>query len=287
MPHLSRGSQRRREGTFRTPNEPRQALWCQGVPPLRVQFRSRVGRQAGAGLQIAADFSRPAGLHFVVLLLLWCGALQHTHAQNSPTAESGEFSILSENRPVGVEKFKITPLASGLEATGELQLDMPGSPRLLESCSLKLDAKMRPSSYQRQQRSPRNGAVTAQIGSPETKLTSKTDAGTEDRTFYLPEDHLVVLDTNFFHHYSLLLRQFDPTQPGPQRFNVFVPQEATPGTITLEFKGQDSQVIAKTQRLLNHFLATTEEVKMDIWADAQGEIYRISIPQAKLEILRQ
>ena len=276
MLHLKRGSLRSRGDTSRPAGESRQALPSQGI-----------GRPGGVSWQEARGFSRPAALHLVVLLLLWYGTLRSGSAQNAPATESGEFSILSGNRPIGIEKFKINPVSSGLEATGELQLDVPGSPRLLENCSLKLDAKMRPSSYQRQQRSPNKGAVTAQFGSPETKLTSKTDAGSADRTFYLPEDHLVVLDTNFFHHYGILLRQFDPTQAGPQRFNVFVPQEATPGTISLEFLEKDTQVIGKTQRVLNHFRAATEEVNMEIWATQEGEIYRISIPQAKLEIVRQ
>jgi hypothetical protein len=238
-------------------------------------------------LQLKSSPLAGAGLFLAVFgMVLWGGALAHA-AQNAPPVENGVFSILSGQRQIGTEKFKITTLASGLEATGEIQVDMPGSPRTSESCSLKLDGKLQPLSYERQQKSPKKGSISMQFGSPQTKLTSKTGAGAEERFFLLPDNHLAVLDTNFFHHYSILLRQYDGSQPGPQQFNVFIPQEAMPGAISLNLLGKETQTTGKTERELNHFQAVTEEVKIEIWASPQGEIYRISIPQANLEVVRQ
>lgn len=210
-------------------------------------------------------------------------------AQNAPAAENGVFSILSGpgQRQVGTERFKITPSSAGAEASGELQLDAPGGARVSESCTLKLDRNLRPVSYERRQRTPKKGAISAEFGSPETKLITKTDAGTSDQTFYLPANHLVVLDTNFFHHYALLLRQYDGVKAGVQQFNVFIPQEAEPGTISLELQGKENQTIGKTAREWNHFQAVTDQVKIEIWATPEGGIYRMSIPQANLEVLRQ
>ncbi len=226
-----------------------------------------------------------AGLFLVLFsIVLWGGA--PAHSQNAPT-DIGSFSILSGQRQIGTEKFKITTAASGLEATGEIQVDIPGAPRTSETCSLKTDGKLQPVSYERQQRAPKKGNITAEFSPSQTKLASKTETGTEDRIFYLPDNHLVVLDTNFFHHYAILLRQYDGSQPSPQHFNVFIPQEAVPGTITLNLVGKENQTVGKTARELNHFQAATEEVKIDIWATPQAEIYRISIPQANLEVVRQ
>ena len=208
-------------------------------------------------------------------------------AGNALTSDSGVFSILAAQHQVGTEKFKITPIASGLEATGEIQLDMPGVPKSTETCFLRLDSNLRPTSYERQQKSPKKGTLIAQFGSPESKLSAKTETGSDERIFYLPDKHLVVLDTNFFHHYAILIHQYDSIQSGVQQFNVFVPQEATPGTISLELKGKENQSTGKTTQELNHFEAVTDQVKIGIWATPAGEIYRISIPQANLEVVRQ
>ena len=226
-------------------------------------------------------------LFLAALAMGWPFLSSARAAGDSAPPDSGVLVILSQGRKVGTERFKITPSASGLEATGELDVEMPGSGKASETSTLKLDQKFRPVSYVRQQRSPKKGSVNVDFGSPETTLTTSVEGGNDERIFYLSADHLAVLDTNFFHHYALLLRQYDSIKNGAQLFNVFVPQEATPATISLEFVGVESTTVGKTARKLNHFAAQTDELKIDLWAGPDGEIYRMSIPQANLEILRQ
>ena len=201
--------------------------------------------------------------------------------------ESGVFSVFSGNRQVGTEKFKITRTATGLEAEGEIQLEPPGGPAVSESTLLRLDAKMQPTFYERRQSSPHKGILTAQFGPSETKLVVSMDSGTDDSIYYLPSNNLAVLDTNFFHHYSILLRQFDASRSEPQPFHVFVPQEALPGTVSLQTKGKEKQTVGNQTLDLNHFQVVSEELTIDLWATDEGEIQRISIPPANLEILRQ
>ncbi len=222
-------------------------------------------------------------------ILLWIplSGLAAALAAESTPAERATFSILSEGRKIGTEKFEIAPVASGWEATGEIQLELPGGPRVTETSSLRLDPNFQPTSYERRQKSPKPGSVSVQFGKTETTLTSTTEAGTETQVFFLPGSPLAVLDTNFFHHYALWLRQYDPARSGPQHFNVFVPQEATPGTISLELQGLEKQTVGKISVELNHFRAVTEDVKIEIWATPEGAIYRLSIPQANLEIIRE
>ncbi|MBI2815639.1 MAG: hypothetical protein HYX72_01740 [Acidobacteria bacterium] len=224
----------------------------------------------------------------IFLIVTTIAALAHpSFTQKSSTTDSGVFVILSSQQRVGSEKFKITSTVTGTEAAGEIEVNMPGSPKASETCMLKLGPGLYPVSYERQQKSPKKGSIAAQFGSPESKLVSSTEAGTENRIFFLPADHLTVLDTNFFHHYTLLLRQYDAERGGPQQFNVFVPQEATPGTIKLEFQGKENQQVGKTVREFNHYQAATDDVRIDIWATPQAEIYRMAIPQANLEVVRQ
>jgi hypothetical protein len=217
----------------------------------------------------------------------WPDSTAARAAGDSAPPDSGVLVILSQGRKVGTERFKIASSASGVEATGELDVEMPGSPKTSETSTLKLDPKLRPLSYVRQQRSPKKGSVNVDFGSPETTVTTSVEGANDERIFYLAADRLAVLDTNFFHHYALLVRQYDSIKNGSQLFNVFVPQEATPATISLEFVAVESVTVGKTARKLNHFAAQTDETKIDLWAGPDGEIYRMSIPQANLEILRQ
>ena len=152
---------------------------------------------------------------------------------------------------------------------------------------MRTDGKWKPTFYERQQQSPKKGNLTVEFGAVETKLMSKTEAGSEEQIFYLPDHDLVILDTNFFHQYALLLRQYDASRPGPQNFSVFVPQEATPAMISLTLVGKDNLRINEATLELDHFQAATEDIKIEIWATPEGEIQRIEIPQAKLEIVRQ
>ena len=232
--------------------------------------------------------SKAATVLFLAALAMgWLLSPSARAAGDSAPPDSGVLLILSQGRKVGTERFKIAPSASGLEATGELDVEMSGSTKASETSTLKLDQKLRPLSYVRQQKLPKKGSITVDFGSPETTVTTSVGAANDERIFYLAADHLAVLDTNFFHHYALLLRQYDNIKNGSQLFNVFVPQEATPATISLEFVGVESVTVGKAARKLNHFAAQTDELKIDLWAGPDGELYRMSIPQANLEILRQ
>lgn len=235
-----------------------------------------------------AGVLRQVLIFMALILLAPPSATPARAAEQAAASDSGVFFILSDQHRVGTERFKITQSAAGLEATGEIDVESPGSPKISETSSLKLDQNLRPVSYLRQQRSPKKGAISAEFGTPETKLTTKTEGGTDDRLFYLPADHLVVLDTNLFHHFAVLLRQYDSAKNGLQNFNVFVPQEAIPGVISLEFQGKETQTAGgKAAREFNHYEAVTDQVKIEIWATPQGEIYKMEIPQAKLEVVRQ
>jgi hypothetical protein len=220
-------------------------------------------------------------------LLVLAGRTEVAAAQTAPASESGVFLIRTGGRSIGTERFQIRQIAMGWEATGELQLEVPGGARVTETCTLRVDAAWKPVSYQREQQSPRKGTLTAEFRPEGTLLTAKTDAASQEQIFVLPERELVVLDTNFFHQYGLLLRQYDAARPGPQNFHVFVPQEATPSTISVVLLGRETLAINGAPAELNHFQASTEDIKIEIWATEQREIRRIEIPQATLEIVRQ
>jgi hypothetical protein len=208
-------------------------------------------------------------------------------ASGSPSPEAGVFSIRSNGTVIGTERFQIRQTDAGWEATGELQLQVPGGPRVSETNSLRMGGDWKPARYERLQQAPQKGSLTAEFTPDGTLLTASTEAGAQEQIFLLPDDALVVLDTNFFHHFAVLLRQFDTARSGTQAFNVFVPQEATPSIIRVNLVGPETLAVQGAPMELLHFRATTEDIQIDIWATDRREIQRIKIPQANLEIARQ
>ena len=259
------------------------------MPRLNLPVKARSeGEVSCSGKPRPFPTSRPGFRQFLFLAGIGIfGALLEAAAQEGPKGDSGVFEIRSAERRVGTESFKIIPSGSGWEATGELQLEAAGGPEILESCTLRLNTGFYPTAYERRQKSPKKGEIVAQFEPSQTTLVSRTEEGDQEQVFFLPQDHLAVLDTNFFHHYWLLLRQYDSAQAGAQPFNIFIPQEATPGTLSLELQGKENEVPGGVKREVNHFQLTTEELKIEIWATPEGEIERIWIPQAGLEVVRQ
>jgi hypothetical protein len=202
-------------------------------------------------------------------------------------SDSGVLLILANNTRVGTERFQVRSTATGWEAAAELQVEASGS-KTSESATLRLDAALGPTSYQRVQKSPLTATLEVRFGGKaETTLVSSAAGGEPvEQVFYLPENDLAVLDTNFFHHYALLLLHYDRARGGPQPFNVFIPQEALPGTITLSFVAAEP-LPERPDVMLDHFRATTEELEMEIWVTPQGALQHITIPAVGLEVLRQ
>ena len=214
-------------------------------------------------------------------------ASAQTRAQTGGAPDSGVFEILAAQRRVGTERFQIRQSGAGWEATGQLQLEAPGGAKVEETSTLRLNATLRPTAYERAQKSPLSAKLQAQIGTSETMLVSTAGEEPVEQVFYLPENDLVVLDTNFFHHFSVLLRMYDQAKGGVQPFNVFIPQEALPGTINLQYLGKENVTVGRATKELEHYQAATDEHEIEIWATPEAAIHRISIPGASLEVLRQ
>ena len=101
--------------------------------------------------------------------------------------------------------------------------------------------------------------------------------------FLLSNSGLAILDTNFFHHYAILVRMFDEARVGEQTFDVFIPQESLPATIRLKLVGKE--VFNAVE--LNYCQASTEEIALDIYTAMDRTLRRLEIPNMGIEIRRQ
>jgi hypothetical protein len=225
------------------------------------------------------------------LILLVCvaalGSGSYLAGQEEPAAgesaaagtERGVFQIKVGGRTIGSERFEIVPTAEGLRARGELQISQEGVGKLTETATLVLRADLQPAHYERIQKAPKRGSAVLTFATEKaTAMYRTTQGGTQEMEFHLPAN-VVVLDTNFFHHYTILVRRYDFVRGGAQHFGVLVPQEASPGMIRVEFGGADQG--------LRKLVAHTDEVEIHIWANDAGQIQKLSVPDASVEVVRE
>jgi len=101
--------------------------------------------------------------------------------------------------------------------------------------------------------------------------------------FTFNSDRVVVLDNNMYDQYAILTHLYDWGKKGAQTFSVIVPQEMTPGSVTVESLGkQDTGRGAKLEQLR----VKTEDIEINLFLDGE-RLVRIVSPSANAEIIRE
>lgn len=191
--------------------------------------------------------------------------------------DHGFFRILSSGVSIGTERFDITATADGYQAKGEIKVKMPNGQEATETSSMSLNKNLVLTSYTRSQNKPKKAGIDATFSNGPVHVHYVTPEGQTDMDFFL-EPMAVVLDTNFFHHYFLLLERYAQGRGGAQHVQVFVPQEATPGILQLEYLGKEQN--------LHKWLARTE-VEVFLWTDDKMHLMKVAVPSAKVEVVRE
>jgi len=103
-----------------------------------------------------------------------------------------------------------------------------------------------------------------------------------NQTFTFNASPIVVLDNNLYHQYAILARLYDREKKGVQTFSVLVPQELTPGTITVDsLSTQDVN-----GKKLEELTVKTEDLEVHLYFD-NGRLVRIAAPSNNAEIIRE
>jgi len=92
-----------------------------------------------------------------------------------------------------------------------------------------------------------------------------------------------VLDNNLYHQYAVLARIYDWSKRGVQTFPVIIPQELTPGSITVESTGSAS-ADGKTYEGLK---ISTSDLQILVLLDGQHRLMRLEVPDAKVSVVRE
>lgn len=224
-------------------------------------------------------------------LLAWAlGSPPAAGAKPSTLRDQGIFEISVAGKPVGTEKFRIEPSGDRLIVQSEIALHTPREGKILTfHCfpKLVLNAQLQPLSYRWAQKGARNSRLEIDFTTAPAKAFYHTVNGKDDRREFLLSRDVVVLDDNVLSQYEILLERYRRTSGGAQVFKAFIPQEALPGQVRIEEMGREPVTLNGRTRSLRHLVVTTDLARIDLWADAAGRLWRVTLPAMHFNAVRR
>ncbi len=195
--------------------------------------------------------------------------------------EKGSFRILVNGQQIGKEQFEISPGGSGWIVRGTSDIHSPDGETHITG-TLELHADGTPARYEwSTQGAKKAGAAISFNGATATIQLNVDGARPYTQQFQFKSPQIVVLDNNLYDQYAVLARLYDREKGGVQTFSVLVPQELTPGSVTVESAG--SQDV--NGKKLDELTVKTEDLEVDLFLDGE-RLVRIVAPGSNAEIVR-
>jgi hypothetical protein len=215
-------------------------------------------------------------MHFRAIMFFgFCAAATAALAQDT-IVDHGTLKILAGGQLVGTETFSVEPAGEGFRLRGELKVKMPDGKEASESSVMNLSHDLLVTSYTRLQKAPKKASIQVEMLAGHAKVHYITPEGPKELEFFL-EPEAIILDTNFFHHYVMLIARYDRKKGGAQHVQVLIPQEATPGMVLLDYLGKDDGH--------DKWTCKTDAQQLQIWTDG-SRLFKLAVPEVKVEILR-
>ncbi len=222
-----------------------------------------------------------------VLTILACAALTLAAQKSSPgvfAQDKGKLTIRLDGQIVGREDFEIAPSGTGWRAKGTADLKPPEGPASKISGTLTLQPDGAPISYEwTAQAEKTNGAHILFANGVATITLEMQGARPFEQTLSFNTPLIAVLDNNLYHQYAVLARVYDWSKRGAQTLPVIIPQELTPGTITVESTGAAS-ADGKSYEGLK---VTTSDLEILLLLDNNHRLMRLEVPAAKVSVIRE
>jgi hypothetical protein len=197
-------------------------------------------------------------------------------------ADRGKFRIMVNGQAVGKEEFEITPSGNDWSAHANSELQTPQGVMKVNG-TLSLHADGTPIHYDWATQGIKKASSTIAFSGTSASVELHIEGArpfSQDFTFNTPL--VSVLDNNLYHQYELLARLYDRDAKGPQTFTVLVPQEMTPGSVTVDSMGKQESGGKQFEELR----VRTEDNEIDLYLDGQ-KLMRLVAPAANAEIIRE
>jgi hypothetical protein len=199
------------------------------------------------------------------------------------TPDKGNFRILVSGQQMGKEEFEISPNGGDWTAKGTSEVQTADGATHV-SGSLQMHADGTPVSYEWSTQGAKKASSTITFNGPVATIELRLEGRrpfTQQFTFNSPQ--IVVLDNNLYYQYGVLARLYDRDKKGVQTFSVLVPQELTPGSVTVESLGEQNSNGGKK---LEELVVKSQDLEVDLFLDG-ARLERIVAPSTNAEIVRQ
>jgi hypothetical protein len=197
--------------------------------------------------------------------------------------DKGKLTIKLGGQTVGHEEFEIAPSGGGWLAKGTAEIKSPEGASSKVSGSLTLQADGAPISYDWSAQAEKTNGAHVLFANGIARITLEMQGARpfqQDLSFNSPL--IAVLDNNLYHQYGVLARIYDWSKGGVQTFPVIIPQELTPGSITVQSTGSASAE-GKTYEGLK---VTSSDLEILLLLDTNHRLMRLEVPDAKVSVTR-
>ncbi len=220
-----------------------------------------------------------------------CGGLSlAAQKKSTPTSgpvvfaqDKGKLTIKLGGQTVGHEEFEIAPSGGGWLAKGTAEIKPPEGSSSKVSGSLTLQGNGAPISYDWSAQTEKTNGAHVLFANGVASITLEMQGARpfqQDLSFGSPM--IAVLDNNLYHQYAVLARIYDWSKGGVQTFPVIIPQELTPGSITVQSTGSASAE-GKTYEGLK---VTSSDLQILLLLDTNHRLMRLEVPEAKVSVIR-
>jgi hypothetical protein len=198
--------------------------------------------------------------------------------------DKGKFNIILNGQSVGREDFEIAPSDSRWIATGTTQLKLPDGKQVKVTGKLALQPDGTPVTYDWTSQTGKASGAHIDFSNGVAKITLAFQGAhsfQQDLTFASPL--IAVLDNNLYYQYDVLARIYDWSKGGAQTFPVLIPQELTPGTITVRSTGS----VTASGKSYEGLQVTTSDLEVQLFLDSEHRLMRLEVPSAQVSIVRE
>ncbi len=208
--------------------------------------------------------------------------------QAGTSSDQGAFTLKLGGQEYGTERFSIVSAGGKVTAQSESQLRENESGQMMRTVSkLVVNVGFEPQSYTWSEEGPEKYALSVDFASGVAKSTLHRPNGRDDvREVHLPKN-VVILDNNVLIHYEVLIERFEKAGGGKQTFPAYIPQSATPGTLTVQNAGNETISLGGAQRSLRHLVVLSDNAQIDLWTDENNRLQRLYWSEPQIEAVRQ
>jgi hypothetical protein len=221
----------------------------------------------------------------VALPMSWglCSLFAQAQGQ-TPVADKGTFLILLEGAEVGTEQFETERSGDAWIIRSETVIRIPDQPEARSNGELRITSDGTPLSYKwsAQAEKKTSGAVAFESG---TAKTSIDFGGKEphEADFMFPSPRVAVLDNNLHYQFAILALLYNWNTKGQQTIPVLIPQDVTPGSVSVDSVGARTVGGAELEALR----VNTPDAEIVAYFDGRRRLMRVEVPAANVTIVRR